>query len=71
MAGVRHLHISAGQGDPFSAGLHRLHYVLHGVKCAEGMADVRKWERRPITPDLLHKIKGVWDPQAHKADGRV
>ena len=37
MAGVRHLHISEGQGDSFSAGLHRLHCVLQGVKCAEGM----------------------------------
>ncbi len=68
MAGVHHLHISEGQGDPFSAGLHRLHYVLRGVKHAEGMAGVTKRERRPITPDLLRKIKGVWDPQARKAD---
>ncbi len=31
MAGVRHLHISEGHGDPFSGGLHRLHYILRGV----------------------------------------
>ncbi len=68
MAGVRHLHISEGYGDPFSAGLHRLHYVLRGVKRAEGMAGVSKRERRPITPDLLRKIKGVWNPRAHEAD---
>ena len=46
MAGVRHLHISEGQGDSFSAGLHRLYYVLRGVKCAEGMAGVTKRERK-------------------------
>ncbi len=68
MAGVRHLHISEGYGDPFSAGLHRLHYVLRGVKRAEGMAGVSKRERMPITPDLLRKIKGVWNPRAHEAD---
>ncbi len=68
MAGVRHLHISEGHGDPFSAGLHRLHYVLRGVKRAEGMAGVTKRERRPITPDLLRKIKGVWNSRAHEAD---
>ncbi len=70
MAGVRHFHISVGKGDPFSAGLCRLHYyALHGVKCAEGMKGVTKRERRPIlTPDLLRKIKGVWDPQAHNAN---
>ncbi len=68
MAGVRHLHISEGHGDPFSGGLHRLHYVLRGVKRAEGLAGVTKRERRPITPELLHKIKGVWDPRAHETD---
>ncbi len=68
MAGVRHLHISEGHGDPFSGGLHRLHYVLRGVKRAEGMSGVTKRERRPITPDLLRKIKSVWDPRAHEAD---
>ncbi len=56
MAGVHHLHISEGHEDPFSAGLHRLHYVLWCVKHAEGMAGVTKRERRPITPDLLRKI---------------
>ncbi len=25
-------------------------------------------QRRPITPDLLRKIKSVWDPRAHEAD---
>ncbi len=68
MAGVCHLHISEGHGDPFSAGLHRLHYVLRGVKRAEGMAGVTKRERRPVTPDLLRKIKSVWNSRAHEAD---
>lgn len=68
MAGIRHWHISDGYGDPFAAGLHRLHYVMRGVKRAEGMAGITKRERRPITPDLLQKIKSVWDPRAHDAD---
>ena len=49
-------------------GLHRLHYALRGVKRAEGMAGVTKRERRPVTPDLLCKIKGVRDPRAGEAD---
>jgi len=71
MTGVRHLHISEGHGDPFLAGLHRLHrlhYVLCDVKHAERMARVTKRERRPITHDLLRKIKGMWDHRAHEAD---
>ena len=35
MAGVRHLHIEEGLGDPFMPVLTRLHYVLSGVKRAE------------------------------------
>ncbi len=68
MAGIRHWHISEGRGDPFSQGLHRLHYVLRGVKRAEGVAGVTKRERRPITPDLLYKIKSVWDTRVDDAD---
>ena len=68
MAGVRHLHISEGYGDPFTHDLHRLHYVLRGIKRAEGIAGMAKWERRPITPDLLRKNKSVWDPKAEEAN---
>ena len=34
IAGIRHLHILEGHGDPFTSGLHKLHYVLRGVKRA-------------------------------------
>ena len=68
MAGVRHLHISEGYGDPFTHDLHRLHYVLRGIKRADGIAGVAKREQRPITPDLLRKIKSVWDPKAEEAN---
>ena len=59
MVGVQHLHISEGYGDPFTHDLHRLHYVLRGIMRAEGIAGVAKWEQRPITTDLLRKIKRV------------
>ena len=68
MAGVRHLHISEGYGDPFTHDLHRLHYVRRGIKRAEGIAGVAKRERWPITPDLLRKIKSVWDQKAEEAN---
>ena len=35
------------------------HYVLRGIKHAEGIAGVAKQEQQPITPDLLRKIKSV------------
>ncbi len=68
MAGICHWHISDGRGDPFAVGLHRLHYVMRGVKRAEGRVGVAKQEGRPITPCLLLKIKSVWDPKANDAD---
>ena len=62
------MHISEGYGDPFTHDLHRLHYVLRGIKHAAGIAGVAKREWRPITPDLLRKIKSVWDPKAEEAN---
>ena len=59
MAGIRHLHIAEGLGDPFLPPLAKLHYVLRGVKRSQGEAGKR--ERLPITPPILRKIKAVWD----------
>ena len=60
MAGVRHLHIEEGLGDPFMQVLTRLHYVLRGVKHAQGEAGAGRREHLPITPPILRKIRGVW-----------
>ena len=35
LAGVRHLHIREGCGDPFVPVLHRLHYVMRGIRDVE------------------------------------
>ena len=55
MAGVRHLHIEEGLGDPFMPVLARLHYVLRGVKHAQGEAGAGRRERLPITPPILRE----------------
>ena len=57
LSGVRHLHIE-GSPDPFIQPLHRLHYTLRGVKRLEGEKGV---ERLPISPNILRRIKKVWD----------
>ena len=57
MAGVRHLHISEGYGDPFTHDLHRLHYVLRGIKRAEGIAGMAKRERRPLLLTCCEKLR--------------
>ena len=61
LAGVRHLHIEEGLADPFLQPLHRLHYTLRGVKRCEGERGEMTRERLPISPDILKKIKAVWD----------
>ena len=66
MAGIRHLHIGEGLGDPFLSSWCKLHYVLIGVKQSQGEAEKR--ERLPITPPLLRKIKSMWDNQAENYD---
>ena len=60
MAWVRHLHIEEGLGDPFMPVFTRFHYVLRGVKRAQGEAGAGRRERLPITPPILRKIRGVW-----------
>ncbi len=66
MAGVRHLHIGEGLGDPFLPSWSKLHYVLRGVKRSQGDRDKRV--RLPITPPLLRKMKIIWDDQAEDSD---
>ena len=68
MAGVRHLHIEDGMGDPFVSPLPRLHYVMREVKRHQGEAGKSGRERLPITPDILRKIKSVWDQQSLDPD---
>lgn len=68
MAGIRHLHIGEGLGDPFLPSWAKLHYVLRGVKRSQGAAGLEKRERLPITPPILRKIRSVWDGRAGEHD---
>ena len=68
MAGVRHLHIEEGLGNPFLPSQQKLHYVLQGVKRVQGEAGTSGRERLPITPDFLRKIKSVWDKDSSNPD---
>ncbi len=68
MAGVRHLHIEEGLGDPFLPSLPRLHYVLRGVKRSQGGDGASGRERLPITPHLLRQIKVAWNSRAADPD---
>ena len=68
LSGVRFLHISEGEGDPFVGPRHRLEYTLRGIKRCEAETGGKSCERLPISPGLLRKIKGVWDAAAEDPD---
>ena len=44
--------------------------VLRGVKVTQGMKH-KVQPRQPITPDLLHKLHGVWLGKPAQKDGRM
>ncbi len=57
-AEVRHLHISEGRDDPFSGGLHRLHYILRGVK-RYPLSRRRMFRRHQFFSPLSLTVKSV------------
>ncbi len=67
LSAVRHLHIAEGERDLFTAGFPRLQYVLQGVKRVEAEKGVGKRERLPISPDILRKVKTVWESESTPA----
>ena len=68
LAGVRHLHIAEGKGDPFDRPRHRLEYTLKGIKRCEAEAGLSRRERLPISPTILRTIKTMWEPEASNPD---
>lgn len=63
LSAIRHLHIMEGKNDPFVPGHPRLHYILQGVKRTEGESGVERRQRLPISPDILRKVKAVWEAE--------
>ena len=59
LAAIRHLHIAEGFGDPGICSMARLEQVLKGIKAAQAKK-MQKQLRLPITPKLLHIMRGTW-----------
>jgi len=68
LSAVRHLHIAEGEGDPFAPSLHRLQYILRGIKRCEAESNRGSRERLPITPVILQQLKNVWERTASDPD---
>jgi len=65
LVAVRHPQISLGLGDPQMGDMPRLEYVIKGIKRSTAHP-TRK--RLPITPDILLKLKQVWQPSPDSHD---
>ena len=61
LSAVRSLHIAEGEKDPFEVPRPRLQQVLRGIKRVEAEKGASNRQRLPISPDILRKLKGVWE----------
>lgn len=57
LSAVRYAQISLSLGDTEMSKMPQLEYVVRGLKRSTTTA---KHTRLPITPDILHRLKGVW-----------
>ena len=71
LSGLRFFQIKSGHGDPFSAIMPRLDYVLKGVKRVQATMEGNRRERLPITPDILRKLKGIWASTSSDPDSKL
>ena len=49
LSAVRFLHIAEGAGDPFLPALHRLQYIMQGIKKDEAEKGIDRRVRLPMT----------------------
>ena len=68
LSAVRYLHIAEGVNDPFTPSMHRLQYVLRGIKRSEVQQGNGNRERLPISPNILRCIKSIWDEDSSDSD---
>ena len=69
LSAIRRLQILGGMGDPFVASWPLLEAALHGVKLRRAKSkESRPRTRMPVTPTVLHNLRGVWEKEGQKFD---
>ena len=71
LSGIRHLHVTLGHPDPdYSHSKPRLQQVLRGVRSilSKNKPQEAQHTRLPITPELLLKIRKVWEKNSEQHD---
>lgn len=68
LSGVRYSQIALGLGDPQIHSMPKLEYIVKG--CRRLQANPSSI-RLPITPDILRKLKGVWESHPSRGDAKM
>ena len=69
LSAARHLQIMSGRGDPFREKMPLLEYVLRGIKSEQAKrSPTVQRVRLPITPDVLVRIRQVWERHCKDPD---
>lgn len=68
LSALRHLHIAKGLPDPKIGDMSKLEQVLRGIKRAQSKLIAPPRVRLPITPDILKKIRKVWNEDGQNPD---
>ena len=69
LSAARHLQIMSGQGDPFREKMPLLEYVLRRIKSEQAKRfPTAQRVRLPITPDMLVRIRQVWERHCKHPD---
>ena len=68
LSAVRFFHIAEGAEDPFLPVLHRLRYILQGMKKVEAEKGIDRRERLHMTLHILRRIKVMCEPSASDPD---
>ena len=67
LSAIRNLQISYNYPDPNISRIPKLEQVLRGIKRQNATANTKR-ERLPITPDILIKLRAVWERENTKQD---
>ena len=60
LAGVRYAQVKGGWPDPCWGSMPRLGQVLKGIRRHRAEEGAPAMERKPVTPEVLEKLKGSW-----------
>ena len=68
LAAIRHLQIAEGLPDPKIACMPKLDQVMRGIKSHQARTTTGARPRLPITPDILLKLRKVWELNPQNPD---